>query len=574
MKAVCFLYMNDIDRNKIISNQYIDLIVEYSEDKINLSEFSNDTINIIDDKYAVIHIPADRVTQQFFQKHDFSIIPKLFGLVDTTSLDEMGVKKVQRVPSLALSGQGVLLGFVDTGIEYTNPLFKNADNTTRILSIWDQSIENIQASSDIFYYGTQYSEEQINEALKSEAPLTIVPSTDQIGHGTMLAGLAGGSIIEESDFVGVVPLSQFIIVKLKPAKSNLKQLILVPEDTICYQENDIMFGITYLLNVANRLKKPIAICIGLGTNQGSHDGRTPLADLIYTRSNRIGTATVVAAGNEGNTGHHYYGIVDPKLGFNLVEIKVGEGESGFLMELWGSLPGSYSIDITSPNGEYIPRILPKLHASRTINFTFEKTIILVDYFIVEAQTGDQLILIRFKYPSPGIWKLKVYAGKISSDFHIWLPMRGFITENTSFINPNPYTTITCPGYSLSAITATAYNHKDQSIYLNAGRGYSRINLIKPDLAAPGVNVYSPLLGNDFGGKSGTSIAVALTTGVSAMLLEWGIVKSNYPTMNSQQVKKFLIRGVERNVNLAYPNREWGYGTIDIYRTFESLRGEG
>jgi len=565
--------MNDLDRKKIISNEYADLIVEYNENKKNLSNFPNDTINIIDEKYAVIYIPVDSVNQDFLQKQDYSTIPKLLGLVDTTSLDEMGVKRVQNVPNLALNGQGVLLGFVDTGIEYTNPLFKNTDNTTRILSIWDQSIENIQASSEIFYYGTEYNENQINEALKSEAPLALVPSTDQIGHGTMLAGLAGGSNIEDSGFIGVVPQSQFVIVKLKPAKSNLKQLILVPENTICYQENDIMFGITYLINIANRLGKPIAICIGLGTNQGSHDGRTPLADLIYTNSNRIGIASVVAAGNEGDTGHHYYGEVDPKLGYDLVEIKVGEGESGFLMELWGSLPGTYSIDITTPGGEYVPRILSKLHESRKINFTFEKTTILVDYFIVENQTGDQLILIRFQNPSPGIWKLKVYAGKISSGFHIWLPMRGFINENTAFANPNPYTTITCPGYSLTAITATAYNHKVQSIYLNAGRGFSRINLVKPDLAAPGVNVYSPLLGNAFGEKSGTSISSALTTGVSAMLLEWGIVKKNYPTMNSQQVKKFLFRGVERNPNLIYPNREWGYGTLDIYRTFESLRGE-
>ena len=566
--------MNDVDRKKIISNDYADLIAEYSDDQMNLSNFSNETINFIDPKkFAIVYIPVNKVTQQFSQEQDYSIITKLFGLVDTTILDEMGVKKVQNIPSLDLNGQGVLLGFVDTGIEYTNPLFKNADNTTRILSIWDQSIENMQASSDIFYYGTEYSENQINEALKSETPLSIVPSTDQIGHGTMLAGLAGGSSIEASDFIGVVPLSQFVIVKLKPAKANLKQLLLVPEDAICYQENDILFGITYLLNVANQLKKPIAICIGLGTNQGPHDGRSPLSSLIYIKSNRVGTATVVAAGNEGNTGHHYYGEVDPKIGSNLVEIKVGEGESGFLMELWGNLPGSYSIDITSPNGEYVPRILPKLHESRSIKFTFEKTTILVDYFIVEAQTGDQLILFRFKDPTPGIWKLKVYAGKISSGFHIWLPIRGFITENTKFINPNPYTTITCPAYSLTAITATAYNHKDQSIYPSAGRGFSRVNLIKPDLAAPGVNVYSPLLSNEFGPKSGTSIAAALTTGVSAMLLEWGIVKNNYPTMNSQQVKKFLIRGVEQNVNITYPNREWGFGTLDIYRTFENLQGK-
>jgi len=350
-------------------------------------------------------------------------------------------------------------------------------------------------------------------------------------------------------------------------------LTMVPEDTICYQENDIMFGIQYLVNVARQLGRPIAICIGLGTNQGSHDGSAPISDMILTLANRTGTAIIVAAGNESNAGHHYYGTVDPSQGFDQVELNVAEGESGFAMELWGSLPGTYSIDITSPNGEYVPRILPKLQERRQIDFILEKTVILVDYFIIETQTGDQLILIRFTDPSPGIWKINVYAGKISSDFHMWLPMRGFILENTVFSNPNPYTTVTTPGDALIIITATAYNHRDQTIYLNASRGFTRTNFVRPELASPGVNVYSPLLGNGFGDASGTSIAAALTTGVAAMLLEWGIVKDNYPSMDGMQLKKFLIRGVNRNENLIYPNREWGYGTLDINRTYESLQGE-
>jgi len=565
--------MNEDDRNRIISNDYADLIVQYSKNQLELFNLQNETINYIDSKYAVVYLPADLVTQQFIHDKDYSVIPKLLGLLDTTSLDAMGVKRIQNIPNLALKGQGVLLGFVDTGIEYTNPIFKNADNTTRVLSIWDQTIENKQASADIFYYGTEYSEDNINLALKNEVPLSIVPSTDEIGHGTMLAGLAGGSYIEESDFVGVVPLSEYVIVKLKPAKSNLKLLTMVPESTICYQENDIMFGIAYLVNIARQLGRPIAICLGLGTNQGAHDGSSPISDMIYTVANRTGIAILVSAGNEGNAGHHYYGTVDPTVGSDLVELKVAEGESGFAMELWGSLPGTYSIDITSPNGEYVPRILPKLQARRRIDFIFERTVILVDYFIVETQTGDQLILIRFKNPSPGIWKIKVYSGKISSGFHIWLPMRGFILENTFFSKPNPYTTITTPGNALIIITTTAYNHRDQSLYLYASKGFTRTNFVKPEFAAPGVNVYSPLLGNNFGEESGTSIAAALTTGVAAMLLEWGIVKDNYPAMDCLQIKKFLIRGVNRNDNLIYPNREWGYGTIDINGTYESLQGE-
>jgi hypothetical protein len=152
-------------------------------------------------------------------------------------------------------------------------------------------------------------------------------------------------------------------------------------------------------------------------------------------------------------------------------------------------------------------------------------------------------------------------------------MHGFITEDTVFVRPNPDTIVTNPGNTAFAITVTAYNHKTTGIYINASRGYSRTIIIKPELAAPGVGVYSPLLGNQFGEQSGTSIAAALTTGVVAMLLEWGIVKGNNRAMDSIQLKKYLIRGVKRNPNVIYPNKEWGFGRLDIYGTFESLRGE-
>ncbi len=565
--------MNPEDRNKITSNEYADLLIEYGVDSEEFELVQYETMNIINEKYAVIYFPISKVSQRLIRTSGYALIPKLFGLVDTSSLEEMGVKRVQSTPYLSLRGQGVLLGFIDTGIEYTNPLFKNADNTTRILSIWDQTIENALATSDTFYYGTEYRVEQINQALQNEVPLSVVPSTDENGHGTMLAGLAGGSNIENSDFVGVVPLAEYVVVKLKPAKANLKQFFSVSQDILCYQENDIMFGIQYLINFARNLRKPIAICIGLGTNQGSHDGRGTLSDMISIDANRAGTALIVAAGNEGNSAHHYYGEIDKAIGYNTVELKVGENEEGFSMEIWGNLPGIYSIDILSPSGEYIPRIPARVGENREIRFIFEDTILLVDYLLVEAQSGDQLILLRFRNPAPGLWRFKVYGGEITSGFHIWLPMRNFISENTFFVRPNPDTTITIPGNTAFAITVTAYDHKKQSIYRNASRGFSRTNIVKPEFAAPGVEVYSPTLGNAFTGQSGTSIAAALTTGVAAMLLEWGIVKGNDRSMDTIAIKKYLIRGVKRSVNVVYPNKEWGYGILNIYGTFESLQGE-
>ena len=566
--------MNEEDRKKIISNEYADLIVEYGSGSQELVDYQNDTMIPIDDKFQVIYFPFIRATHRIIYESGYSVIPKLFGLVDSTSLEEMGVNKIQSTQFLSLRGQGVLLGFVDTGIEYTNPVFLNADGTTRIISIWDQSIENMEASQDIFYYGTEYNREQINIALQAESALSVVPSKDENGHGSMLAGLAGGSSIEESDFIGVAPLAEFVIVKLKPAKSIVKSFWVVPEEAICYQENDIMFGIQYLVQVARQLKRPIAICIGLGTNQGSHDGYGTLNDMVSRLTNQMGIAIVVAAGNEGNSGHHYYGEINKANNYDTVELKVGENESGFSMELWGNVPGTYSIDILSPTGEYIPRIPARLGENRVIKFIFENTTVVVEYVIVESQTGDELILFRFRKPAPGIWRIKVYGGSdITSGYHIWLPMRNFITPGTFFLRPNPNTTVTVPGDTTLAITVTAYNHKNHSIYLNASRGYSRSNIVKPEIASPGIDVYSPMPGNEFGAQSGTSLAATLTTGVSAMLLEWGIVKGNNKSMDTIIVKKFLIRGAKRSENIDYPNQVWGFGILDIYRTFESLRGE-
>lgn len=564
--------MNAEERMKIISDDYIDGIVEYALSSEEYARYAGETLNFISSKYAAVYVPLSKIPERLIGSIAYSVIPKLFAPLDILSLDEMGVTRLQNT-SLSLKGSGVLLGFIDTGIDYLNPLFQYADKTTRIISIWDQTIVNMQAPSDIFYYGTEYTSTQINAAIQNETPLSIVPSIDEYGHGTTLAGLAGGYANEIEDFSGVTPLSEYLVVKLKQSKSYVRDYFGVPENVVCYSENDIMFGLAYLVNTARKLNRPIAICIGLGTNQGSHEGLGPLNDLISYYSNQIGIAIAVAAGNEGNARHHYFGEIDPAIGNSLVELQVGNNENNFSMELWGNTPGTYSIDILSPTGEYIPRIPARIGEFRNIRFIFEATTIYIDYVLVESQTGDELILIRFRNPAPGIWKIRVYGSKITSGFHIWLPMRGFISDNTFFLLPNQYTTITDPGNNISAITSTAYNPINQSLFLEASRGYTRYNQINPDLAAPGVDIYAPLPDNQYGLISGTSISAAYMTGISAMLLEWGIVKGNNRSMDTYQIKKYLIRGVKRSPASEYPNREWGYGIVNIYNTFESLRGE-
>lgn len=560
------------DREKILSNEYANLMIEYKRDDLFMKKFEGFPRNIIDEKYGVIYFPLIMAPRKL--EWGYAVIPTLYGLLDIVNLDDMGVGRVQDIPQLGLRGEGVLLGFVDTGIDYTNPIFKNAGGTTRIISIWDQTIENLNAPEKIFYFGTEYTREQINDALQSTNPHSIVPSVDEVGHGTMLAGIAGGSRDENNNFQGVVPLSEFVVVKLKQAKQNLREYLLVPEDVECFQQDDIMFGIKYLMNTARTLNRPIVICIGLGTNQGGHDSTSILDDFISYSGTHIGRAFVIAGGNEGNTGKHYYGVINRDTGYNEVELLVGAEEKGFSMELWGYAPNTYSIDILSPSGQYVPQIVGRLGESREINFLFENTIVNVDHLLIESQTGSPFIMIRFRNPAKGSWKFRVYvSGRGDNlDFHIWLPMSNFLSPNTYFNNSNPYTTLTSPGTAIRIITVVAYNALTGGIYINSSRGYTRLGRIIPDLAAPGVNVLAPTPGNNYTRVSGTSAAAAHTAGLAAMIFEWGIVKRNYETMASKQIERFLLRGVETIPSLQYPNRIWGYGKVNIYNTFLSLNG--
>lgn len=563
--------MTEQERERVYSNDYADLIVNYSGDFSVFENFENATVQIINYYNAVVRVPISQINDNIMASLGYDIMPSLFGMISEASLEASGITRLRNIPTLNLRGNGVLIGFLDSGIDYTNPVFKYADNTTRIVSIWDQSINSDQFPESMGY-GTEYTRELINQALQSENPLEIVPSRDEVGHGTMLAGIAAGNDMPDQNFSGIAPDAELVVVKLKQAKPYLKDFFRVPQDVICYQTNDIATAINYILNISYQENKPVVFCIAVGTSQNAHDGRGTVSSFLSLQAQTAGKAIVIAAGNEGNARRHYYGVVDPITGNNIVELNVGDNESGFSMELWGDSPGVFSIDIMSPSGEYIPRIEARLNESRNISFIFEPTTIVVDYQTVESQASDQLILLRFRNPSAGIWKFTVYGkGDLSKGFNIWLPMSGFISDNTYFLRSDPYITILALGNSAEPITVTAYNNIDNSLYINASRGFNRIGVVKPEIAAPGVNITAPSINQGFVEVTGTSPAAAHTAGVAAMLLEWGVVRGNYPAMNTIDMKVFMIRGAKRDKNQIYPNRDWGYGILDVFNVFNSLR---
>lgn len=561
-------------REMLLSNDYLDIILNFrTSPAVWMQEFQDYGAQPFGGGFGMVHARLDQFPQNPMENIGYYAVPKLFTTLDTTSLEASGILQVQTQPLLNYKGRNVILGFIDTGIDYTLPAFRRLDGRSRIVRIWDQTVQSGTAPERI-YYGSEYTEEQLNEALASENPYTVVPSRDENGHGTMLAGIAAGSPDSSFDFTGAAPEADIAVVKLKPAKQNLRDFYLVEPDSLAFQETDIMMAVRYLLEVSYILQKPVVICLGLGTTQGSHTGYSPLAQILAYYSGFSGCYIVAAAGNEAGNAHHYYGKMEASQEYSNVEILVDSRDEGFSLELWGHPPELYSVGIVSPLGETIARIPARLNQSVTLRFTLEKTVIELYYEIVEAATGNELILLRFKNPTPGIWTVRVYNDVfINGTFHMWLPVTGLISPGTVFLSPNPDTTLTAPSDNGDVITVSAYNAYNGSLYINSSRGYTRDGKIKPDIAAPGVDVTSPEAGGGYGTHTGSSAAAAITAGAVALLVNWGRENNPGRYFTNLEVQSFLIRGASRNPQYLFPNREWGYGTLNLYQIFLNLMNQ-
>ena len=250
-----------------------------------------------------------------------------------------------------------------------------------------------------------------------------------------------------------------------------------------------------------------------------------------------------------------------------VEVRVAEGSSGFTMELWGEIPNVYTIMLRSPDGETISRIPARFGQTLQFDFVYSNSKVSVDYIPIELNSGEELIYLRFENPLAGIWTIRVYAqgSAGTARFHSWLPITAFLNEPVYFLRPDPYTTMTEPSYCENAISLTYYDSSNNSFSIDSGRGFQRQGLIKPDLSVAGIRVQTAL-----GLSSGSSIATGLMTGAAAQFMQWAIVERKDPVINSKGIRNYFIRGAEREKTLEYPNRQWGYGRMDIAGIFDAL----
>lgn len=491
-------------------------------------------------------------------------LPRIMSPTDSQSNDASGITRVLNQPFLNLSGRGVIIGIVDTGIDYRKDAFKFEDGSTKILGIWDQTVDGKR--QDDLYFGSTYTSDDINNANRSSDPYSIVPSVDEDGHGTFLASVAASN--EPGEYIGAAPKAYLLIVKLKKACQYLIDRYLVTNDNPnLYESTDYMLGMKYILDASEKFNMPIVMCIGMGTNHGAHDGSTLIEAYISFVSQRVGYAFVTAVGNEANAKHHTQGKIPATRAADRISIKVGEQGASFTVIIHSPGYDKISAGVTSPTGEAVPRVSFQSGLEYSNQLVLENTRITLRYF----RDNNNNVIVSFKNATQGIWNIILYGDLIiNGEYWAWLPITGQISPTVEFLRPIPEYTTVIPSTALRAIKCGAYNSKDQSLLVSSSWGPTRLFRIAPDFVAPGVDVKG-IYPTGYGTMTGTSVAAAITAGITALLFEWGIVNGNKTAMDSDLIRSYLISGCQRESNLAYPNIQWGFGKVNLYGTFEVIK---
>lgn len=551
----------------VYSNDYYDLIGGITTPDPGLQDVCRQDIA---NRYAIYYLNRENVPPMSISTYKYVNIPKCFTILDKGALEASGITRVQTQRNLEVKGDGILIGFLDTGINYELDVFRNTDGSSRIVAIWDQT--NDEGPHPFgFIYGTEYEKEDIDAALLTRNPRERVPQTDEIGHGTKLASIAAGGEDVENDFIGAAPYADLAVVKLKPAKQYLRDFYYIKDDAVAYQENDIFTAIDYLNKLAERRREPLVLCIGLGTNQGHRGSGGRLTSYLDDLSSIYRHAVCIAAGDEANARHHFYGSMNEST-TERVEINVTEDMGGFIAELWGHASEQFAVSVTSPTGEVMPRVSVWNGQQQKQRFLLENTVVEVNYQYGTERSREQLIHINFSKPVKGLWIVEVFPYRISDGiFNMYLPITDFLEKDVFFVRSNPDMTLTVPSSAEFPMGIGGYNSVTGGVYIESGRGYSMDGTIKPDYVAPAVNVLSVNQFGRFDRMTGTCPAVAISAGACALLMEWNLSNLDNRTINSIELKNQIINGTQKMPNQLYPNREEGYGRLDIYQSILNMR---
>ncbi len=551
-------------KDMILSDDFYDILADYP---VQLAEPALSGIPHcileLSEGFRILYLDSREALPLSVDRYRYSYIPKCYGLLLPGAYEESGIAEVQR-PPLELSGENILIGFIDTGIRFGLDAFMKEDGSSKIYAIWDQTVQT-GAPPQGLIYGTEYTMEQMNAALerRRSGQESGIEHKDSSGHGTAVASVA----------LLAAPKAQIVMVKCRQAKPRLKAFYGIPASAECYAESDIMAGISYLSQVARQSGRPMVLCFTMGTNMGDHTGSSLLSNYLDVFGSAKSRCVVIGGGNEGNQAHHYRGQLSAEDAdgqepvYEDVEIRVGENVESFSFELWGNVPNTYTIALRAPDGESIERIPVRYGLGRNIRFVYGGTSVYVSYVLVERGSGAELIFVRFQAPTPGIWTVRVFAegsyGRATYD--IWLPMERFLDRPVYFLRPNPYLTMTEPAYSRSAIGHTYFDWQNGSFAVNSGRGEERNAAQMPALSVAGVDIESVS-----GLLTGSSAASAMMAGAAALFMEWTIFRQGDVLLSSTEIRNYFIRGAERMEGMVYPSATWGFGKMNIENVFRGL----
>lgn len=535
-------------------------IVLYNGDIRRVAQELQAKVEILDDEYAIMEIAREKVKLlPLYPEVTYVEKPKGLGPALDVSLREACITPVQNVLPYQLKGGGTLVGIIDTGIDYTHPDFISPDGKTRIAAIWDQSIPGNPPAG--FEIGTEYTREQIDEALSTG---TRLPTQDSTGHGTQVAGIAAGNgRASNGRYVGTAPESELLVVKLKE----------IGERGFS-STTEIMRAVKYLVEKAVQLQKPIAINLSFGTNEGSHDGNSLFENYINKTVRRGKTTMIVATGNEGDKGRHTSGKLQNRQN-TVVEFEVAPQNTAIALEIWKDFVDEFDISITSPSGRTTALVGDTNPFQETV---IGNTIVYIQKVPPNPfEKDDHYVIIltprqRDGLIDGGIWKINFFPRNIVvGDYDIWLPVSEVLAGQTRFLQPVLERSQTIPSTTRYVISVGAYDTLLNNIATFSGRGYPRGEIYaKPEIVAPGVDIRTTNKGGGYTTSSGTSLAAPFVTGSAALMMEWGIVRGNDPFLYGEILKSYLTRGATRRDNVVYPNASWGYGRLCLRTSMDNI----
>lgn len=553
------------------------VIVEYQGEAPPLGIIGSTCSVRITENIALVSVPFKEWTN-YIKANESGIVyfdkPSIYTLEAVSPLESANIIQFHNDIYLNLTGNGVVVGIIDTGIEYMEEDFIKEDGTSRIISIWDQTILNGNIPSG-FPIGAEYTRADINRAIELSRnggdPYSIVPSRDEVGHGTSMASIIGGRGVK---IEGGAPNCEFIIVKLKQARQAIKDYYGVSRIKVpMYEDGNIMMAVKYLVDVSRNFKKPFVMFIGLGTNRGGHDGTTTMERYLDGIGAYRGTAIVKGMGNQGDTEVHASGVIEKTGDTAEIELRVGPNEGSIEFQIWMSKPDKVSLSMVSPSGEVIDKIEAKLMQSENINFVLEGTKAEINYYMPQELSGDEMIEVRLINVVQGIWKFILIGDSIvNGTYNAWLPQRELLDPETKFLKSDNFITFTIPSSARYIINAGYYNQTSDTLVARSSRGYTRDGRIVPSVVAGGVSV--SVIGRDgvVTTITGASIAGAVLASAIVLMMQWGIVYGRDTTLYAPKIENYIIRGARKRPGDVYPNPSTGYGELDLKGVFNSMRG--